>query len=55
MEEYLGARTERHAYKTMFPALQAAIAFKLAEEEAERPFRDLLVRALCQQLWRLLA
>lgn len=46
MQEYLDARTERKAYATMFPALKAAIAFKLAEEKAEAPFRALLAGQL---------
>ncbi|MGL5827747.1 MAG: hypothetical protein ACRCYU_23505 [Nocardioides sp.] len=40
--EYLGARTERHAYADMMPLLQAALAAKRAEAEAEAPFRDLI-------------
>ena len=43
---YLGSRSERHAYKDMFPALQAALAFKEAEDLAEAPFRSLLAAAL---------
>jgi hypothetical protein len=46
MQEYLDARTERHAYAEMFPLLQAAIAAKHEEAEAEAPFRDLLARVL---------
>jgi hypothetical protein len=42
MDEYLGARTERHAYASMFPTLHAAIAFKKAEAAQEAPFRALL-------------
>lgn len=46
MQDYLDARTERHAYADMFPLLQAAIEAKRAEREAEAPFRDLLTRVL---------
>lgn len=46
MEEYLAARSERHAYLTMFPLLKAAIEFKRQELETERPFRDALVGQL---------
>lgn len=46
MQEYLTARTERHAYADSFPLLQAAINAKRAEREAEAPFRDLLIRVL---------
>lgn len=46
MEYYLGRRSDRHEYRTMFPALKAAIAFKRAEHEAEAPFRALLAQRL---------
>lgn len=46
MQEYLDARTERHAYRDSFPLLTAAIEAKRAEREAEAPFRDLLLRVL---------
>jgi hypothetical protein len=46
MNEYLSARTERHAYADMFPTLNAAIAFKEAEKAEETPFRDLLARQI---------
>lgn len=49
IRHYLESRSERHAYKDMFPALQAALAFKEAEDLAEAPFRDLLVAALVAQ------
>jgi len=48
MRDYLAARTERHAYASMFPTLNAAIAFKLAEAVQERPFRDLLAAQVAQ-------
>jgi hypothetical protein len=44
MREYLTARTERKEYATLFPALQAAVAFKAQEDEAEAPFRQLLAQ-----------
>lgn len=46
MQEYLNARSERHAYADAFPLLQSAIAAKRSEAEAEAPFRDLLTRVL---------
>ncbi len=48
MKDYLGARTQRHAYADMFPVLNAAIAFKEAEAAAEAPFRDLLAAQIAQ-------
>ncbi len=48
MQAYLDARSERHAYADSFPLLQAAIAAKRAEAEAEAPFRDLLARVLAE-------
>ena len=49
IEYYLGSRSERHAYKHMFPALKAAAAFIRDEENAEQPFRDLLAAALISE------
>jgi hypothetical protein len=48
MRYYLNSRSERHAYKNLFPALQAAIAFKEAESAVEQPFRDLLSAAIVE-------
>jgi len=42
IEYYLGSRSERHAYKTLFPALQEAAAVLKAEDAAEYGFRELL-------------
>lgn len=42
LERYLAARTERHAYASMFPAIKECIAAKLAEREAEAPMRTML-------------
>lgn len=42
LHTYLHARTERHDYITMIPVIKAAIAAKLAEAEAEAPFRQLI-------------
>ncbi|HVT78386.1 MAG TPA: hypothetical protein VHD87_15220 [Acidimicrobiales bacterium] len=46
MRAYLDARAERHAYASMFPVLQAAIAAKQAEADAEAPFRVMLAGVL---------
>ena len=46
IEEYLSARTERHAYSVMFPLLTAALNFKCDERVAETPFRDALAAHL---------
>lgn len=43
MEAYLDARLDRHEYASMIPLLKSTIAAKLAEAEAEAPFRLLLV------------
>ena len=50
MEHYLKLRTERHAYATMLPLLEVAIAVKREEEEAESPFRKLLTGELMKHL-----
>lgn len=42
LERYLAARTERHAYADMFPAIKECIAAKIAEREAEAPVRAML-------------
>lgn len=42
IRDYLGARTERHAYAKMFPLLKAALTFKESEAAEEKPFRDAL-------------
>jgi hypothetical protein len=42
IEHYLGSRSERHAYKTLFPALQVAAEVIKAEDAAEFGFRELL-------------
>lgn len=42
MRAYLEARTDRHAYRSLFPTLQAAIEAKEAEADEEAPFRALL-------------
>lgn len=49
METYLNARTERHAYADMMPLLNAAIAVKKAEVDAEAPFRDLIARQIASE------
>ena len=46
---YLGARSQRHAYLDMIPALQAALAVKEAERETEAPFRTALIDALSRE------
>lgn len=48
MRTYLSARLERHAYASMFPVLNAAIAFKEAEAAQEAPFRALLAAQVAQ-------
>ncbi|SDH32350.1 hypothetical protein [Microbacterium sp. 77mftsu3.1] len=43
---YMNSRTNRHEYIDMIPVLQVALAVKVAEREAEAPFRAALVDAL---------
>jgi len=49
MEYYLGRRSDRHEYRTMFPALKAAIAVLREEEAAEAAFRALIAAELERQ------
>lgn len=49
MRRYLWARTERHNYITLLPLLRSAITAKEAEEEAEAPFRDMLIGILLKR------
>jgi hypothetical protein len=49
IQYYLGARSQRHAYLDMVPTLQAALAVKQAEREAEAPFRAALRDALSRE------
>jgi hypothetical protein len=49
MRVYLEARTERHAYATMMPLLNAAIDVKIAEEALEAPFRIMLTGLIATQ------
>lgn len=46
LEDYMGARSERHAYMSLFPLMKAAIAAKKAEEAEEEPVRRMLVGEL---------
>lgn len=46
---YLGARTQRHDYIDMIPVLRAALEVKVAEREAEAPFRAALIDALARE------
>lgn len=46
LRDYMGARSERHAYMELFPLMKAAIAAKEAEEAEEVPVRLMLVGEL---------
>jgi hypothetical protein len=48
-EAYLRARTERHAYREMFPLLKAVIKAKRREAEEEAPFRTMLAGVLARE------
>lgn len=48
IRDYLGSRTERHAYRHMMPLLTTALAVKHDEAEAEAPFRDLLTSEIAR-------
>lgn len=44
LQYYLNDRRHRHHYLESYPILRAALALKLKEEQAEKPFIDLLVK-----------
>jgi len=46
---YMNARTKRHEYLDMIPALRAALEVKVAERQAEAPFRAALIDALARE------
>lgn len=46
---YMEARTQRHAYLDMIPALREALAVKVAERDEEAQFRTALIDALTRE------
>lgn len=48
IDDYLQARTERHAYLHMLPLLTRVRAAKISEAEAEAPFRRMLAGRLAE-------